>query len=145
MRVPWTDRLPQRARVVEIGVGARWSTAIAVLGARPDLRLSATDVHRSRLADPPPGVTTFLDDVTDPDVERYRGVDLLYAVRCPEELQVPIARLSARVGSGLALRALKDEWVSLEGLLGPAEQMGGGQGASWRVWGLGPPGPAARR
>lgn len=127
-------KLPEGARVVEVGLGGRWTTMEALAEARPDLELVATDVHEERLAEPPHGVETVLDDAFEPDVELYEGARLIYAVRVPAELQPPLARLAKQVGANLALLALKDEWADLQGTLGRPTLYASPDGRTWRVW-----------
>src|SRR5437764_218317 len=60
----------------------------------------------------PPELHAILLDVTKPDVARLGDVDLVYAVRVPEELQLACARLADALGSDLALRARSEEHTS---------------------------------
>lgn len=115
-------------------MGGRWGTLEALHEGRPDLALVATDVHAHRLENAPGWVQAVRDDVTEPRPSIYRGAQLLYAVRCPEELQVPLARLASSLQASLAVQALKDEWVALDGLLGAHELLQAPDGRPWRWW-----------
>lgn len=127
------EALDPAARVVEVGVGGRFDVLETLLERRPDLDLVATDVHEAALEGAPAGVATHVDDVVSPRVGIYEGAGLLYAVRCPAELQVPLARLADRVGARLAIRALKDEWADVDRVLGPHE-LASPEGVAWRIW-----------
>lgn len=130
---PVVDDLPPGALVVEIGVGGRFNVLEALASARPDLRLVATDVNQAALDGAPEVVGTHVDDVWRPDEALYDGAALIFAVRCPAELQVPTARLAARVGARLALRAFKDEWADVDRVMGQHTLISTPQGA-WRIW-----------
>lgn len=127
------DRLPAEARVVEVGVGGRFEALEALAERLPGAQLVATDVHEAALQGAPEGVETVVDDVADPDPRIYEGADLLYAIRCPAELQIPLARVADRVGAHLALRAFKDEWADVDRILGPHELVSTPTGA-WRLF-----------
>lgn len=130
---PVIDRLEPEARIVEVGVGGRFDTLADLARRRPDAALVATDVHAEALEDAPAGVEVHVDDVTRPTIGIYEGAALLYAVRCPAELQVPLARVAEQVGSTLAIRAFKDEWADVDRCLGPHTLFSTRQGA-WRAW-----------
>jgi uncharacterized UPF0146 family protein len=126
------DRLPPEPRVVEVGVGGRFDALRELAERRPQARLVAVDVDPAGLEGAPAGVETHVDDVHEPRASIYRGVDLVFARRPPAELQPAIARLARAHGADLALRALKDEWADLTGILGePAIPPEAG---AWRWW-----------
>jgi len=78
-------RLCRYDELVEIGVGNRPGVAAGL--ADRGCRVTATDI-RDR---PVPDTVEFIrDDVTDPDPTVYRGVDAVYALNCPPELQRPL-------------------------------------------------------
>lgn len=130
---PLLEALPPNARVVEVGVGGRFDVLEALSHRREDLELVATDVRAGALEGAPGTVETHVDDVFEPRTSIYEGAKLVYAVRCPAELQPPLARLAGSVGAQLAVRALKDEWADVDDLLGPHRILSTSQ-ASWRWW-----------
>lgn len=138
------DVLPEGTFVVEVGVGARWDTITRLSRHRPDLRLLATDIRSEALQGAPTGVQTVQDDVFDPDPAVYTGAGLLYAVRCPAELQPPLARLARSVGATLAVRALKDELGPVDRILGEPTLQRAENGDPWRLWSTAPATGAAR-
>jgi hypothetical protein len=97
------DALAESApdRVVEVGVGERTDVA-AALAAR-GRTVIVTDVVKRRVPD---GVAFVHDDVTDPDPAVYAGADLVYALRCPPELQRPLVAAAERVGATWAFTTL---------------------------------------
>ncbi|HET6406131.1 MAG TPA: UPF0146 family protein [Candidatus Thermoplasmatota archaeon] len=127
---PLLDRA-RRARVaLEVGAGGRFETALALREANPRARWIVSDVDERVLA-APAVLEPRLVDVLRPDLEALRGVDLVYAVRLPEELQLAASRLASALGADLALRALKDEWAEL----GPRRHVVWPDG--WRYWPIG--------
>ena len=86
------SRLAGYDHAVEVGIGRRPAVA-AGLAAR-GVDVVATDVDRCEL---PPDVPFVREDVTDPDPARYERADVVYALRCPPELQRPL-RDAARLG-----------------------------------------------
>lgn len=88
-------------RVVEVGVGRRPDVAAELAADGYDV--VATDVvDRETLA----GVTFRRDDVTDPDPSVYEGAALVYALRCPPELQGPLVDIARSVGAACAFTTL---------------------------------------
>jgi hypothetical protein len=86
------SRLAGYDHAVEVGIGRRRDVAAGL--ADRDVDVVATDVRHREV---PPGVTFAREDVTDPDPGRYERADVVYALRCPPELQRPL-RDAARLG-----------------------------------------------
>lgn len=107
---PLADRVRRARRVVEVGAGERFETALAAAALGPRVVVSDID-ERVRRAPPP--LEPIVDDVTRPVLARYGETDLVVAVRPPEELQLAIARLARSLGADLAMRPLKDEWADV--------------------------------
>lgn len=107
---PLAERVRAARLVVEVGAGRRFDTALAMAALGP--RVLVTDIDTGVLSAPAP-LQVLVDDVTRPDIGRYGGAELVVAVRAPEELQLPIARLARRLGADLAMRPLKDEWADI--------------------------------
>ena len=112
---------------LEVGAGARFETALALREANPRARWIVSDVD-PRVLLAPPELEARLVDLTRPDPGALSGVDLVYAVRLPEELQLAALRLARALGADLALRPLKDEWADV----GPARHVVWPDG--WRYW-----------
>ncbi len=86
------SRLAGYDHAVEVGIGRRTDVAAGLADRGVDV--VATDLHPRET---PPGVTFAREDVTDPDSTRYWRADVVYALRCPPELQRPL-REAARLG-----------------------------------------------
>lgn len=118
----------RRVRVgLEVGAGARFETAVALLGVNPAARWIVSDVDPRVLSAPAPLEGRVLD-LLHPFMDGLEGVDLVYAVRLPEELQAAARRLARGLGADLALRPLKDEWADV----GPGRCEFWPSG--WRYW-----------
>jgi len=91
-------------RVVEIGIGRyhRVAKRLVVYG----FEVIATDLKE---IDPPEGVKFYVDDVFEPDLRIYRGSSLIYSLRPPPELFVPIVRLAKLVGAHCLIRPFGNE------------------------------------
>jgi len=89
------------ARVVEVGVGERPVVAARLTAAGYDV--VATDVSDRSVPD---GVDFRRDDVTDPDEQVYEGAELVYALRCPPELQDSLRGVARSVGAAAAFTTL---------------------------------------
>lgn len=114
-------------KVVEVGAGSRFDTALAfaAAGARPVL---VTDVSEAVLAAPAP-LDAAQDDITKPALALYLDAALVYGVRLPEELQMSAALVAETVGAAYAVRPLKDELADVP--MGKPRVLAGG----WRVYG----------
>jgi uncharacterized UPF0146 family protein len=108
-REAFVDRLSDANSVVEIGIGTRPGVARAL--ADRGIDVTATDI-RDRPT--PDGVRFAQDDVTDPDRSIYAGVDALYALNLPPELQGPAADLARAVDARLLFTTLGGDPVVVE-------------------------------
>lgn len=88
-------------RAVEVGIGDRPDVAAALR--ERGRRVTATDVVDRAV---PRGVTFRREDVTDPDPAAYADVDLVYALNCPPDLQVPLVDLADAAGATWAFTTL---------------------------------------
>lgn len=86
-------------RVIEVGIGpdSRVFKNLSDKG----LNIIATDVL------PRHGV--FLDDISKPNEEIYRGAGLIYSIRPPPELYSHLRNLARRVGSDLIIKPLSTD------------------------------------
>jgi uncharacterized UPF0146 family protein len=82
--------------VAEVGVGGNFEAARFVCDA--GVRVVCTDI-RAPAADP--GVPFAVDDVFSPDLELYRGADLIYSVRPAVEMVPPLIGLAKTAGCDL--------------------------------------------
>lgn len=126
------EALCPQPRIVEVGVGGRFDLLEALAQRLPGARLVAVDIDPERLQGVPSAIEAHVDDVHEPRILLYRAADLIVARRPPVELQPAVARLARSTGAALALRALKDEWADLTGILGFGTLLG--EQEAWRWW-----------
>lgn len=82
--------------VVEVGIGKN-TDALRILQ-DAGLRTRATDIKN---IPQPDGITFFADDVFSPDISRYKGADLIYAIRPAEEMVPPLIVLARQLDCDL--------------------------------------------
>ncbi len=73
-----------------MGIGHRPTVAAALI--EVGVSVTAVDVTEREV---PPGVEFVIEDVTDPDLDRYAGAEAIYALRLPPDLQWPVADIAA--------------------------------------------------
>lgn len=95
------DRLEAYDRLVEVGIGRRTDVASALT--ERGVSVTATDVHTRPTPD---GVDFVEDDVVDPEVTVYEGVDALYALNLPPELHRPALEVARRVDADFLFTTL---------------------------------------
>ncbi len=115
---------------MEVAAGSRFEVAQAFHEACPGAEVVVTDVDPAVEAAPTPLVAR-VDDLLDPTFSIYRRADLIYALRLPEELQVPAARLARNVGADFAHRPLATEIVDLSDLGGTQQVLQGWEVVRW--------------
>lgn len=109
---PLVARARAAKRILEVGAGSRFDTALALRQAAPGAEVIVSDVDE-RVLLAPPGLRALTLDLARPHTAELPDADLVVAVRLPEELQLPAARLAEALGADLAVRALKDEWADV--------------------------------
>ena len=90
--------------VVEIGVGA--NTAVARHLAVAGLEVRCTDIGE---IPPVEGCSCAIDDIFNPSIELYRGVDLIYAIRPGVEMVPPLIALARLCDADLLVYHLGNE------------------------------------
>lgn len=93
-------------KVVEVGVGNTTKVLSELRKKIPNCELIATDV---REVDTPEGVNFMLDDVTDPDMNIYRGSYLIFSIRAPPELYSHLVNLARKIKTDLLVKPLSSE------------------------------------
>lgn len=89
---------------VEIGIGHFPDVAFALKGR--GLKVFATDIKPFKYD----GLKVIVDDVTDPDMSFYGGIDLIYSMRPPPELIPYMMRLAETVSADLIIKPLSSEY-----------------------------------
>ena len=88
-------------KIAEIAVG-KFSRIADDLSAMDNITLIKTDIA-------PADDTVIADDITCPNLELYRDVELIYSIRPPSELQPYIVDLAEKIGSQLIIKPLTNE------------------------------------
>jgi len=91
-------------RVAEIGIGNY--TAVAEYLASRGVKVIATDIR-----DVKTNVDFFIDDIRDPKIELYRGVELVYSIRPPPELFSFIKQLANRIEADCIIKPLHGDYA----------------------------------
>ena len=86
------------------------------------LRILATDIRPYRYD----GIEVFVDDVTDPDLTLYRGIQLIYSVRPPLELVPYMKRVACEINADMIIKPLSSEY--------PGGQLVGGGKTAFFQW-----------
>ena len=88
-------------RIAEIGVG-RFSRIADMLSRRDNIEIIKTDIL-------PADESVIKDDITSPDLDLYKGVDIIYSIRPPSELQPYLVKLADELGCQLIIKPLTNE------------------------------------
>jgi len=81
---------------VEVGVGRNPDAAAIVRSAGTPIR--CTDVRALEL---PEGIVYAVDDVFEPDLQFYRGADVIYSIRPAVEMVPALIALAGQIGCDL--------------------------------------------
>lgn len=88
-------------KIAEVAVG-RFDRIADFLASKDNITLIKTDIA-------PKDETVIRDDITNPDLDLYRDVDIIYSIRPPSELQPYLVTLACKVGSQLIIKPLTNE------------------------------------
>jgi hypothetical protein len=83
-------------RAVEVGIGK--NTDAAQILSTAGLLLCSTDIKKMPV---PKGLAFIIDDIFSPDMSRYSGADVIYAIRPAIEMVPPLITLAKRVNCDL--------------------------------------------
>lgn len=95
--------------IVEVGCGRYSATAQAL---RPFFKVIATDILERQDVDNRMKPIYAKDDIRSPDLRLYRGVNLVYSVRPPLEIQPSIVDLSERLGADALIKPFGSEIIA---------------------------------
>jgi uncharacterized UPF0146 family protein len=93
------------AYAAEIGIGHFPDVAFALL--RRGVHVFVTDIRVFQYT----GLKAVIDDITEPDLFVYEGVDLLYSLRPPPELVPFMVRLARMLSVDLIVMPLSSEYL----------------------------------
>ncbi len=91
----------KNVKIAEIGVG-KFDKIANSLSERENITLIKTDIT-------PKDATVLEDDITRPNIDLYKDVDIIYSIRPPSELQPHLVNLAEKIGSQLIIKPLTNE------------------------------------
>ncbi|MCI6993667.1 MAG: hypothetical protein MR875_02200 [Methanobrevibacter sp.] len=91
----------KQVKIAEIGVG-NFDRISNILSQKDNVTLIKTDII-------PKDSSVIKDDITNPNLELYKDVDIIYSIRPPSELQPHIINLAEKIGSQLIIKPLTNE------------------------------------
>lgn len=91
----------KQVKIAEIGVG-NFDRISNTLSQKDNVTLIKTDII-------PKDSSVIKDDITNPNLELYKDVDIIYSIRPPSELQPYIINLAEKIGSQLIIKPLTNE------------------------------------
>ena len=91
----------KNVKIAEVAVG-RFDRIANFLASKDNITLIKTDIA-------PKDETVIKDDITNPNLDLYRDVDIIYSIRPPSELQPYLVRLAVEIGSQLIIKPLTNE------------------------------------
>ena len=91
----------RQVKIAEVAVG-KFDRIAQMLSKRENITLIKTDIQ-------PADSTVIKDDITNPNLDIYRDVDIIYSIRPPSELQPYLAKLAEKTGAQLIIKPLTNE------------------------------------
>lgn len=88
-------------KIAEIGVG-KFDKIAETLSNRENITIIKTDII-------PKDSSVIKDDLTNPNLELYEDVDIIYSIRPPSELQPHLVDLARKIDSQLIIKPLTNE------------------------------------
>lgn len=91
----------KEVRIAEIAVG-KFDEISLMLEEKDNITLIKTDIW-------PANESIIKDDITNPNLELYRDVDIIYSIRPPSELQPHLINLKRKTDAMLIIKPLTGE------------------------------------
>ena len=88
-------------KIAEIGVG-KFDKIAESLSKKDNITIIKTDIS-------PKDPTVIKDDVTNPNLDLYKDVKIIYSIRPPSELQPHLVNLALKINSQLIIKPLTNE------------------------------------
>ncbi|MBQ6100588.1 MAG: hypothetical protein IJL02_12250 [Methanobrevibacter sp.] len=88
-------------KVAEIGVG-KFSGVYDYLNSQDNVEILKTDIS-------PDDSDVIADDVTKPNMDIYKDVDIIYSIRPPSEIQPYLVKLALKTDAQLIIKPLFNE------------------------------------
>jgi len=92
------------SNTVEIGIGHFPDVAFVLI--KRGVRVFATDILPFKYH----GLKVVVDDITNPDISLYKGVNLIYSLRTPPELVPYMVRFAKTLSTDLIVKPLSSEF-----------------------------------
>ena len=93
-------------RIAEVGVG-RYFDVYNFLNKEENIEIIKTDIN-------PTDDTTIRDDITKPNLEIYKDIDIIYSIRPPYEIQPYLYNLSKNINASLIIKPLFNEDLNIK-------------------------------
>ena len=90
-----------KVKIVEIGVG-KFDKVAQSLSEKENITIIKTDID-------PNDSSIVKDDITNPNLDLYKDVDIIYSIRPPSELQPYLVKLAKTIDSQLIIKPLTNE------------------------------------
>lgn len=91
----------ENVKIAEIAIG-KYDRIAEILSSKQNITLIKTDIL-------PKDSTVIKDDITKPNLELYRDINIIYSIRPPSELQPYLVKLAQEIGSQLIIKPLTNE------------------------------------
>lgn len=88
-------------KIAEVGVG-KFDRIANFLSEKDNITLIKTDIA-------PKDETVIKDDITKPNMNLYKDIDIIYSIRPPSELQPYLVGLAMEIESQLIIKPLTNE------------------------------------
>ena len=88
-------------RIAEVAVG-KFDKIAEILSSKENITLIKTDIL-------PKDSTVIKDDITNPNMDLYKDVEIIYSIRPPSELQPYLVRLAEKTDAQLIIKPLTNE------------------------------------
>ena len=88
-------------KIAEVGVG-KFDRIANFLSEKDNITLIKTDIA-------PKDETVIKDDITKPNMNLYKDIDIIYSIRPPSELQPYLVHLAMEIDSQLIIKPLTNE------------------------------------
>jgi hypothetical protein len=91
----------EKVKIAEIAVG-KFDKISKMLESKENVTLIKTDIS-------PDDESIIKDDITNPNLELYEDVDIIYSIRPPSELQPHLVKLAKKTDAKLIIKPLTGE------------------------------------
>ena len=91
----------ETVNIAEVGIG-QYDYVANILSQKENINLIKIDIK-------PKDESIIKDDITNPDLELYEHVNIIYSIRPPNELQPYLVKLAEKINSQLIIKPLTNE------------------------------------